>query len=99
MLTTLRTIADARQTDIASVAAAYCLAQNAVRACIIGVRNLKHLQEHIALRDTLMLSQQEVADIDQVRNQFNDIPGEVYELEREVTGKHGRIMKYNLNKV
>jgi aryl-alcohol dehydrogenase-like predicted oxidoreductase len=98
ILKTLRHIADARETDIASVAAAYCLAQNAVQACIIGVRNHKHLHEHIALRDTLTLSDQEVANIEKVRSQFNDIPGEVYELERDVTGKHGCIMKYNLNK-
>jgi aryl-alcohol dehydrogenase-like predicted oxidoreductase len=98
ILNTLRSIADTKETDIASVAAAYCLAQNAVRACIIGVRNHKHLHEHIALRNTLKLSDQEVANIEKVRSQFKDIPGEVYELERDVTGKHGRIMKYNLNK-
>jgi aryl-alcohol dehydrogenase-like predicted oxidoreductase len=98
ILKTLKEIADAKETDIASVAAAYCLAQNAVRACIIGARNHKHLQEHVALRDTLTLSEEELAKIEKVRSQFASIPGEVYELERDVTGKHGSIMKYNLNK-
>jgi aryl-alcohol dehydrogenase-like predicted oxidoreductase len=99
ILRTLKEIADAKETDIASIAAAYCLAQDAVRACIIGARNRKHLHEHIALRDTLTLSKEEVTKIEKVHNQFNPIPGEVYELERDITGKHGRIMKYNLNKV
>jgi aryl-alcohol dehydrogenase-like predicted oxidoreductase len=98
ILKTLKEIADAKETDIASIAAAYCLARDAVRACIIGARNHKHLREHIALRDTLTLSEEELANIEKVRVQFNSIPGEVYELERDVTGKHGRIMKYNLNK-
>jgi aryl-alcohol dehydrogenase-like predicted oxidoreductase len=98
ILKVLKEIAGSKNTDIASVAAAYCLAQNAVRACIIGARNHKHLQEHIALRDTLTLSEEELVTIEKVRGQFDPIPGEVYELERDVTGKHGRIMKYNLNK-
>lgn len=97
ILQTLRAIADTRGCDIASVAAAYCLAQPAVRACIIGARNIKHLDEHIALRDGLELSGDELAQINAVRGQFTPIPGEVYELERDVNGKHGRIMKYNLN--
>jgi aryl-alcohol dehydrogenase-like predicted oxidoreductase len=99
ILNTLRDIADAKETDIASVAVAYCLAQEGVRACIVGARNLKHLDEHLALRDNLTLSKQELEQIEEVRNQFKPVPGEVYELERDVTGKHGRIMKYNLNKV
>jgi aryl-alcohol dehydrogenase-like predicted oxidoreductase len=98
ILTTLRDIANNKGTDIASVAVAYCLAQDGVKACIIGARNHNHLQEHIALRDTLSLSKEEVAKIEKVRNQFYPIPGEVYELERDLGGKHGRIMKYNLNK-
>jgi aryl-alcohol dehydrogenase-like predicted oxidoreductase len=97
ILKVLKEIADSKETDIASIAAAYCLAQNAVRACIIGTRNHKHLREHIALRDMLTLSEEELATIEKVRGQFNPVPGEVYELERDVTGKHGRVMKYNLN--
>lgn len=99
ILKTLKDIADATTTDIASVAVAYCLAQSSVRACIIGARNLKHLDEHVALRDKLKLSQEELEQIEAVRNHYQPVPGEVYELERDVAGKHGRIMKYNLNKV
>jgi aryl-alcohol dehydrogenase-like predicted oxidoreductase len=97
ILRILRGIADTKGCDIASVAAAYCLAQPAVRACIIGARNTRHLDEHVALRDDLKLSDDDLAQIEAVRSQFKPIPGEVYELERDVSGKHGRIMKYNLN--
>ena len=61
ILETLRSIADTKETDIASVAVAYCLAQDGVRACIVGARNHKHLEEHIALRDNLILSKEELA--------------------------------------
>jgi aryl-alcohol dehydrogenase-like predicted oxidoreductase len=97
ILRTLREIADAKGCDIASVAAAYCLAQPVVRACIIGARHTRHLDKHIALRDGLVLANDELTQIEVVRRHFKPIPGEVYDLERDVTGKHGRIMKYNLN--
>jgi aryl-alcohol dehydrogenase-like predicted oxidoreductase len=98
ILAVLKEIANQHKTDIASVATAYCLAQKAVRACIVGARNIKHVAVHVALRDTLQLSAQDVERIDKIRAHFKPIPGEVYELERDTTGKHGRIMKYNLNK-
>lgn len=98
ILEVLREIADQHDTDIASVATAYCLAQKAVRACIVGARNVKHVAAHVALRDALRLSPQDVEKIDSIRTQFKPIPGDVYELERDQAGKHGRIMKYNLNK-
>ncbi len=96
VLEVLKNIANAQGTDVASVASAYCLRQPGVRACIVGARNTNHLQEHVRLRDELRLSDRDVADIEAVRRQFRAIPGNVYELERDVTGKHGRVMKYDL---
>ncbi len=98
ILETLREIADAEGTDIATVASAYCLRQSSVRACIVGARNTKHLKEHLQLRDGIQLSASDMTRIEAVRGQFKTIPGDVYTLERDVEGKHGRIMKYNLNK-
>ena len=98
LLKTLRTIADTHHTDIASVASAYCLSQASVRACIVGARNTKHLNEHIQLRDNLALSENDIMTLQRHRQSLAQIPGDVYALEREVEGKHGRIMKYNLNK-
>lgn len=99
ILEVLRDIADSHHTDIASIASAYCLAQDAIRACIVGARNTRHLEEHVSLRDRLELSQTEVAHIETIRGQFKAIPGEVYALERDVEGKHGRVMKYNLRRL
>lgn len=98
VLEVLRAIADTHGTDIATIASAYCLSQPGVRACIVGARNTNHLKEHLQLRDGVRLSEREVADIEAARRKFTNIPGDVYELERDIEGKHGRIMKYNLNK-
>jgi aryl-alcohol dehydrogenase-like predicted oxidoreductase len=99
LLEVLKEIADEHNTDVASVATAYCLAQKEVRACIVGARNVKYVAAHVALRDSLQLSGEDITKIEHTRAQFNAIPGDVYELERDTTGTHGRIMKYNLSKV
>ena len=98
ILEVLRSIADDKDTDIATIASSYCLNQSSVRACIVGARNTKHLAEHLQLRDSIELTESDCKRIDEVRQQFKAIPGDVYTLERDVNGKHGRIMKYNLNK-
>ena len=97
VLEVLKRIADAKGTDVATVASAYCLSQPGVRACIVGARNTEHLKEHLRLRHGVQLSQQDVAEIETVRRRFRAVPGDVYGLERDTEGKHGRIMKYNLN--
>ena len=96
LLETLNEIAKDHDCDIATVASAYCLSKEAVRTCIVGVRHTGHLEEHLKLRD-MNLSEADLTKLESVRASFNAIPGAVYELERDKTGRHGRIMKYNLN--
>ncbi|MEM6428709.1 MAG: aldo/keto reductase [Deinococcota bacterium] len=98
ILETLRSIADTHESDIASIASSYCLHQPAAQACIVGVRNAKHLEHHLQLQRGIQLAEDELAQLDDLRAQFKPIPGAVYELERNIDGQHGRIMKYNLNK-
>jgi aryl-alcohol dehydrogenase-like predicted oxidoreductase len=98
ILEALQEIADETHSDISGVACAYVLAQEAVKACIVGARNTRHLQEHIKLRDSLHLTPEQLSRLETLRDSFPEIPGEVYALERDMTGRHGRIMKYNLNK-
>ena len=97
LLRVLRTIADERGVSVATVASAACLAREAVRACIVGVRHTHHIDEHIALRDSVILGEDELSSIEVVRARFLEVPGDVYELERDPDGKHGRIMRYDLN--
>ncbi|MFO8150710.1 MAG: aldo/keto reductase [Trueperaceae bacterium] len=97
LLRELRAVADARGSDVATVASAWCLRQPGVRACIVGVRSRRHLARHVELRDAQELSEAEVARLERARAAFPEVPGEVYALERDREGRHGRVMKYGLN--
>ena len=99
LLRELRAIADDRGSDVATVASAYCLRQPGVRACIVGVRSRRHLARHLELRHVLDLSDDEVERLERARAAFPEVPGEVYALERDREGRHGRVMKYGLNRV
>ncbi len=97
LLRELRAVADAHGSDVATAASAWCLRQPGVRACIVGVRSRRHLARHVELRDALALSDGEVARLERARAVFPEVPGEVYALERDREGRHGRVMKYGLN--
>jgi hypothetical protein len=67
-----------------------------VGAVIVGARNRDHLKSLQTL-DTFHLSNEDVHKIDTIVSQSKGPKGPFYELERDKTGKHGSIMKYNLN--
>lgn len=97
LLATLRIVADRHHTDIATVASGYMLTKPGVAAVIVGARNRDHLTGNLAISE-LKLTAQDHKDICAVLGQANDLDGDVYTLERDREGRHGRIMKYNLNK-
>jgi aryl-alcohol dehydrogenase-like predicted oxidoreductase len=68
-----------------------------VAAAIVGVRSPAHLAAHRGLCD-IVPSAADRAEIAAVLAQARPVPGEVYALERDRTGRHGRIMKYDLAK-
>jgi len=97
ILRELRAVADARGSDVATVASAWCLRQPGVRACIVGVRSRRHLARHLELRHVLTLDDAEVLRLERARAAFPEVPGGVYALERDRDGRHGRVMRYGLN--
>lgn len=97
LLRTLRTIADRHGVDIATVASASMLTRPAVAAVIVGARSRIHLASNLAVSD-LRLTGQDRAEIAAVLAQSKQIEGDVYTIERDRTGRHGSIMKYNLIK-
>jgi hypothetical protein len=58
---------------------------------------VKYLPDHLRLA-SLKLDASDNAAIAAVLAKRKGPTGDVYELERDKTGRHGRIMKYNLNK-
>ena len=97
LLRALRSIADRHGCDIATVATRAILDRPAVAAAIVGATNTSHLAAHGAL-GTLTLDDADRAAIAAVTAQRAGPPGDVYTLERDRHGPHGRIMKYELNK-
>lgn len=97
LLSTLRKIADRHQVDIATVASAAMLTKRGVAAVIVGARNRAHLPSNLAIAD-IKLTDTDQAEIDAILCQAHPLDGDVYTLERDREGRHGSIMKYNLNK-
>ncbi len=97
LLKTLRRIADSHGSDIATVASAAMLRRPAVAGVIVGARNRSHLASNLAI-SSLALTDEDHAGIDAVLALASDLDGDVFELERDRNGRHGSIMKYNLNR-
>jgi aryl-alcohol dehydrogenase-like predicted oxidoreductase len=96
LLKTLRIIANKYHVGIAEVASKYVLQKPMVAAVIVGARNTKHLNSLKKL-DGFSLDDDDLKAIANITNQSKGPHGPFYELERDKTGKHGSIMKYNLN--
>jgi aryl-alcohol dehydrogenase-like predicted oxidoreductase len=96
LLATLRRVADAHGTDIASIAGRVVLDRPGVAAIIVGARNRRHVSANAGVSE-ITLSAAEVAEIAAVLDRRVGPEGDVYTLERDRTGRHGSIMKYNLN--
>jgi aryl-alcohol dehydrogenase-like predicted oxidoreductase len=96
LLRTLRAVADRHGTDIATVASRLVLDRPAVAAVIVGARNGAHVGANAAV-SAIRLDAEDRAAIDAVTARSKGPEGDVYTLERDRTGRHGSIMKYNLN--
>ena len=96
LLRTLRRVADRHNADIASVASRFTLDLNGVAAVIIGATSCAHLAANVGI-GALKLTDADRAEIEGVGARRHGPKGDVYELERDRNGRHGSIMKYNLN--
>ena len=97
LLQVLADIAARHDSDIASIASRAVLERPGVAAVIVGARNRTHLARNLAIPG-IALTAEDFADINAVLARANPVPGDVYTLERDRNGKHGSVMKYNLNK-
>jgi aryl-alcohol dehydrogenase-like predicted oxidoreductase len=98
LLRVLRSVAVRHQTDIATIASRYVLERPGVACVIIGARNRAHVDANAGLT-ALNLDEADQADVAAILSKRQGPSGDVYELERDRRGKHGAIMKYNLNAV
>lgn len=95
-LIVLRKIADKYEVNIAEIACKYILQKPMVAGIIVGARNRNHLKSLQRL-DRFKLDNDDLHKINTIVAQGRGPKGPFYELERDKNGKHGSIMKYNLN--
>ena len=96
LLQTLQGIGDKHGVALASVATRWVLDQPQVAAAIVGARYARHLPKTLEVF-RFQLDAEDRAKIDAVLAQASGPKGPVYGLESDRSGRHGRIMKYNLN--
>ena len=96
LLRVLQLIASKHGVDIASVASRAIIDRKQVAAAIVGAINTSHLASHAKI-GALRLDADDLSSIDAVTRRRKGPLGDVYQLERDRTGPHGRIMRYELN--
>jgi aryl-alcohol dehydrogenase-like predicted oxidoreductase len=96
LLQCLRSIADRRSVSIAQVASRWVIEQAQVAAAIVGFTSTARLPENLALA-ALKLDAQDHQAIAAILAQRRGPSGDCYDIERDKTGRHGSIMRYNLN--
>lgn len=97
LLDALAGVAARHGVDIAAVAIRHVLEQEGVAAAIVGVRHGGHLAAHLRA-GSLALDTADHAALGVVLAQRRPLEGDVYQLERDREGRHGRIMKYDLSR-
>ena len=96
LLHVLKNIGDKHGVGLSAIASRIMLDKPDVAAVIIGARTAKHLQRTLESFKVILDADDHRA-INTILVQRDGPNGLIYELEGDKTGKHGKIMKYNLN--
>lgn len=96
LLRTIQKVAEKHGVDVATVATRWVLDRPGVAAAIVGATGTRHLMAHQRAGE-LALDAADEALLHEAMAQMTSLPGDVYELERDREGRHGRIMRYNLS--
>jgi aryl-alcohol dehydrogenase-like predicted oxidoreductase len=96
LLQVLATAAAKHGTDIATIASRAMLDRPQVAAVIVGAVNTAHLQAHAQI-GSIELDGEDLGAIAAVTDYRRGPRDDVYVLERDRTGRHGQIMKYQLS--
>jgi aryl-alcohol dehydrogenase-like predicted oxidoreductase len=98
LLGTLQRVGAKHGVGITAVATRWILDKPQVAGAIIGARYADHLSDNLTVF-RFALDIEDRAAIEAVLAQRKGPEGDTFALERDREGRHGRIMKYDLNKV
>jgi len=96
LLRVLDVIATRHGVGIGTIAIRWVLDQPGVAGVIAGARDASHLSETLAA-GVLTLTSRDCEELSGFLSGYGTPEGDVYALERDREGRHGRIMRYNLN--
>jgi aryl-alcohol dehydrogenase-like predicted oxidoreductase len=96
LLGVLNDIGDKHGVSLSTIATRWVLDQRQVGAAIVGARYARHLPQTLEVFG-FELDAEDRSAIQAVLNTAPGPQGSVFALERDRNGRHGRIMKYNLN--
>lgn len=96
LLGALKAVGDKHGVSLSSVATRWVLDRPQVAAAIVGARYARHLPMTLEAF-SFAPDAEDRARIDAILDQAGGPQGPVYGLEGDRSGRHGRIMKYNLN--
>jgi len=96
LLAVLKSVGDRHGVSLSAVASRWVLDQPGVAAAIVGARYARHLPKTLQVFD-IALDADDRAAIGAVIERAAGPGGDVFALERDRGGRHGSIMKYNLN--
>ncbi|WP_299967341.1 aldo/keto reductase [uncultured Roseobacter sp.] len=96
LLSLLQRIGNKHGVSLASVATRWVLDQPQVAAAIVGARTARHLPKTLEVF-AFTLDTEDHAALTALLDTAPGPQGPVFGLERDRNGRHGRIMKYNLN--
>jgi aryl-alcohol dehydrogenase-like predicted oxidoreductase len=97
MLAALHNVATRHGVGIGAVAIRWVLDQPGVSGVIVGARHADHLDETLQAC-SLVLDEDDRAEIARVQATSSGPSGDVYELERVKRGRHASVMRYTLNR-
>lgn len=83
---------------IGEVAVRWVIEQPRVAGSIVGATSTRYLKRNESIF-SFSLSEEDHKRIRQIIGDTPSVPGDCYELENDRTGRHGRIMRYNQNKI
>ena len=96
LLSCLKTIADKYDVTVPLVALRWILDRPGVAAAIVGATSTRHISENLRVFE-FELTDDDNLLIDSVLKKRSGPGGDCFDLERDMTGRHGEIMRYNQN--
>ena len=96
LLSCLKTIADKYDVTVPLVALRWILDRPGVAAAIVGATSTRHISENLRVFE-FELTDDDNSLIDSVLKKRSGPGGDCFDLERDMTGRHGEIMRYNQN--